>query len=184
MPISWTDGTAVDGTTILNSARWEQLKTDIAAVTTTGGVDSAMLASGSVTRAKMASGNQDVVQAVTIPLNDEVVLTSRIGFSQGTADKEFYGFTAKTAGTIVGVDYAADTVDSQNCKFQVAVAGSAQSATLKTISTGTAPQTDGATSLSIAVTLGQRIGIIVAAASATTNVAGAHAIVYFQRTLA
>lgn len=180
--IVWTDGAATDGSTVWNAARETQIRTDITAQVN-GNLDANNLANGAVTRAKMASGNQDVVQAVTIPLNDEVVLTSRIGFSQGTGTKEFYGGTCKVAMTLTDADFSADTVDSNSAVFQVSKNGTAVGSSA-TISAGTSPQTSEVTGMTISFADGDRLGVLVNGSGGTTNVAGAHAILYLKRTLA
>ena len=183
MHIKFTDTKATDGVTIWDSAREQNLRNDVTNVIN-GNIDATNLADGAVTRGKMSSGNQDVVQAITFPMYQDVILTNRVGISAGTGAEYSNAITAKTNGTIVAVDYGARIVDSNNVVFTVNVAGSDIVATAATISTSTSAQTSEVDDLSIAVVDGNAIKIKFVAASGTTNVVDPVAVVYFKRTLA
>jgi hypothetical protein len=181
--ITWTDGAATDGVTVWNAARETQIRTDIT-TQVNGNLDADNMANGAISRAKMAAGNQDVVQTIVIPMVDEVILSTRIGFRNTATPKEFYGFTARSAGIILAVDYTADAVQTQSCRFELAIAGTANSSTRVDMTVNANPQTAEVDSLSIAITDGQRIGVYVNAQGGTpTDVVGAFATVYLQRTL-
>ena len=187
--ITWTDPAPVDGTTVLTAAMWEQLKDDIAAVlgeagVSPGNVDKGNLKDGVIPREQLASGNQDVIQPFTVPLINAVPATGEVGFSQasGSAD-EFYGLLAKSTGTIVSVDYVADSVADNACTVQLAVAGSAVG-TSTSLAVSTSQQVGEQPGLALAVSESQRIGILVQGSGGTTKVFGGFAVVHFKRTLA
>jgi len=179
----YTDGAAVDGATTWTSAREATLKSDITGVIN-GSIDAANIANGAITQATMAAGNKLATQAFTINMADELVMTTRIGFSQAhTSSKEFYGGTAKIAMTLVAVDFTADTVDSNNCTMQVAKAGTGIG-TASTLTASTSPQTVEQDGLTLSFADGERIGVLVTGVTGTTNVVGAQATLYFTRALA
>ena len=187
--ITWTDPAPVDGTTVLTAAMWEQLKDDITAVlgeagVSPGNVDQGNIKDGVVTREKLASGNQDAVHTVTIPLVNAVPTTGKVGFSQASGSAyEFYGLLAKSSATIIGVDYVADSVTDYACTVQLAVAGSAVGTTTS-LAVSTSQQVVEQASLTLSVNQSQRIGILVQGSGGTTKVFGGFAVVHFKRTLA
>lgn len=185
MPFSFTDGAAVDGTTVMSSAREAQWKADIETFLGALGIDSGALGDGIVTRAKLAAGNKEVTQAISIHMVSDVILTTRLGFQQGATAVEYFGFTAKVNGTIVAVDYSAEQISGQTCRFEIGVAGTANGTSRSDMVVSVTPSTTAITSLSIAVTSGQRIGCFVnGQGGGNTDVVGGFATVYFQRALA
>ena len=192
--IDWTDSAPVDGSTTLTAARWEQLKTDIGAVLgvdggAAGAVTAANMADGAISRVKMASGNQDVVQAITIPVAEKVLTigsTTYLGASSSSSSSNVVslGFTAKTSGTIVSVDYAAKVIDTTSCSMALRVAGSIVAATAVTLTTGSDKYGE-LDALSVSVSDGQVVDLnLVSTAGTASNVGNGHAVVYFKRTLA
>tara|TARA_R100001594_G_scaffold150676_1_gene213489 strand:- start:16106 stop:16657 length:552 start_codon:yes stop_codon:yes gene_type:complete len=183
MHIKYTDGKAIDGTTVWDSAREDNLRNDISSVIN-GNIDGTNISDGAITRAKMASGNQDVVQAITITMSQDVILTNRVGVTAGTGAEYSGAVTAKTDGTIVAVDYSALIVDTSGVVFKVNVAGSDVAATAATMSTSVSAQTAEVDGLSVSVSDGNPIKISFAGSGGTTNVVDPIAVVYLKRRLA
>ena len=188
--ITWTDSPPVDGATVLTAAMWEQLKSDIVAQlgeagASPGNLDGDNLANGAVSRSKLATGNRDVIQAVTIPLLNAVPSTGKIGFQKSaTVTKEFYGSTAKVDGSIVGVDYVADEVATAACTVQLAIAGSATGSSDTLSVSGSQQVVEREFTTGLSVSDGNRVGIVVQGSGGTTDVYGGFAVIYFNRQLA
>ena len=186
--LAWTDPAPVDGTTLLTSARWEQLKTDIGAVLgvvagAAGAVDGNNIPDGTVTRAKLAVGNRDVTWGLTIPLNKTTLaVATDVGFTHaGGAATEIWGPAVEVDMTLVRAEYVADYVATSPASFQPARAGVAVGtadslAVLGTPSRVTSTQ-------AVAYTTGQRVGVLVQGSGGTTNVRGAFAVYRFTRPL-
>ena len=186
MHLKYTDGKAVDGVTVWDSAREDSLRNDIAGVIN-GNIDSTNISDGAISRAKMASGNQDSVQAITLSVNSEIVTiggTDYPGVSASTSSAKYSNaITAKTSGTIVAVDYGVKAVDTATVVLTLNVASSDIAATAATLSTGS-DKTAEMDSLSISVSDGDKIKVKVLGGSGTTKLVDPVAVVYLKRNLA
>lgn len=178
-----------DGSTTLTKSLWDAWFT--AVQTAVNSIATNQIANSAVTRAKMASGNQDVIQAITIPFtHDQITIGSNsvcgIEIASSTSPAYSGPVRVKSAGTIVGVDYAFSSVES-------AFTATVEVGDLSTMTAATAT----ATSFSAAGTYGEKDGLTVTVSdnqylrvkftvSSGTNIgaAGGFAVIYFKRTLA
>jgi hypothetical protein len=184
--IYWTDAPPVDGSTVITAARWVQLQNDITAQVN-GNLNEANIADASITPTKLALGNQDVIQIVTVPLLNGVVDTSRLGFSQSSSStKEFYGGTAATSQVLRRVEYSTDRVVTAACTIQPVKAGSAvaSSSTLSVSASQAIVTLTLSSSAGISYSGGDRFGVNVTGSGGTTVVVGGFVTFYFHRSLA
>ena len=181
----FTDGQTIAAADMNN--KFNALKAKVGYGSTVGTLTTDNIADGAITSAKLASGNTDVIQAITIPINSEIVTVDTTNYPGVSADASTAKYSnivkAKASSTIVAVDYGIKNVVTASVVMTVNVGGSDVSATASTITTGSdkTAELDG---LSASVSDGAEIKIKVLGSGGTTVLVDPIAVVYLKRSLA
>ena len=178
---SFSSGDVITHTAM--NARFDAIKTAI-----NGQVAEVNLADSAVARDKMASGNQDVIQTITVPIMDTILTISGNTYPavSGTSSAPDYStyVKAKTSGTIVAVDYSAAIVQGEDAIFKLEIGGSVSSATSATLAAGSNKSGE-VVGLTVSVSDDALMRVqVLSGNSSATNVGSAFADIYFKRTLA
>ena len=174
--IIWIDAAPVDGTTILTSARWEQLKTDITNQVgvnggASGNIDGYNLAADVVARSHLALGNKDCRMILHVDID-----------TQGAGATTVYrGPTLPFGYTILSVHYQAATVTG-TVDFTFQDDGANVAVTTVAMAAGS-PSVGEVTGLSTAVAANSTTGVEVVTGGGEAVTASASADIVISATL-
>ena len=181
----FSDGQTITAADMNN--KFNALKAKVGYGSTNGTLTTDNLADGAITAAKMATGNKDIIQAITVPINSQIVTvgsTNFPGVEASTSSAEYSNIVkAKASSVLVAVDYSVKKVDTANVVLTVNVDGSDVSATASTLTTGDNKIAE-VDSLSPTVSDGVEIKIKVLGSCGTTKLVDPIAVLYLKRSLA